>query len=166
LFSTRQNLVIVKIYNFSNKDLIMVTRSLFLLLLLLLSAHPPTLAQDDASACNPADGTPVRIGAIFAQDDLFGVAAGNPYRGVQAIVAAVNACGGVNGQPVELVYIAANNREQAQEAVAQLPDDISLVIGSGSLAVSEVLSNAASEQSFIYWEVTESLGAVRLATAG
>ena len=73
------------------------------------------------------------------------------------MVAAVNACGGVGGRPVELVNVSANNRDSARAAVAKFSGDVPVVIGSGSPAVSEVLMDESRGGAFVYWEVSEPL---------
>jgi ABC-type branched-subunit amino acid transport system substrate-binding protein len=109
-------------------------------------------AQED-TACTPAAGDPIQIGAVFPIGDLFSIDAGEPLRGVLAMVSAVNACGG--GRPIELTHIAADNRDEALNALASL--DFPLIIGGGSEAVSEALTEASTSGDFVYWEVSESL---------
>ncbi len=115
-------------------------------------------AQDNP-ACLPASGEPVRVGAVFPSTTILTASAVEPYRGVVAMVAAINACGGVDGRPVELVNMPANNRDRAREAVAKLSGDVPLIIGSGSPAVSEVLLDESRGGAFVYWEVSEPLDA-------
>lgn len=110
----------------------------------------------EADECVVASGEPIQIGAILPEGSLLSVSLSEPLQGVQAIVAAANACGGVNGRPVDLVYIPANDRDDAEAAVAQLREmGIPLIIGSGSLAVSEILWE---QEDIVIWEVSESLG--------
>jgi hypothetical protein len=125
-------------------------------LITLLAFSLPVLAQDaEASAdCIPAEGEPIRIGAIFPTGDLFSLDAAEPLQGVQAMIEAVNACGG--GRPVELIHMPANNRDQALDAVDEL-GDVPLIIGSGSPAISEALTEASAAGDFVYWEVSEPL---------
>ncbi len=117
----------------------------------------PLTAQSDAdqSECIPAEGEPIRIGAVFPRLELFSTEGPQPLKGVEDMVQAINECGG--GRPVELVYAPANNRDQALEAVEMLRGDVALVIGSGSGAVSQILTEASADGSFVYWEVTEPL---------
>jgi ABC-type branched-subunit amino acid transport system substrate-binding protein len=132
----------------------------FMLLSVLISlfSSMPLLAAPAAQTsdeCTPAEGEPIRIGAVFPEGDLFSLDAPEPLQGVQTMIDAINACGG--GRPVELVYASANNRQQALEALDDFSGDVPLIIGSGSLAVSEALAEASSDGSFVYWEVTEAL---------
>ncbi|HEX2622058.1 MAG TPA: ABC transporter substrate-binding protein [Phototrophicaceae bacterium] len=133
--------------------------TIMLSLSLFVSSSQSIEATDETEVvdCVPATGTPIKIGAVFPTGDLFSTTAAAPYQGVQAITEAINACGGVNGQPIELIYTPANNRDQAQEALEQLHGQVSLIVGSGSPAVSEVLVNASESGDFAYWEVTEPL---------
>ncbi|HEX2622979.1 MAG TPA: ABC transporter substrate-binding protein [Phototrophicaceae bacterium] len=133
----------------------MLRKRLFLMLLFCLTVSF-VRAQDNA-ACVVASGEPLRIGAVFPAQTLLSASAVTPYRGVVAMVAAVNACGGVAGHPVELVNVSANNRDSARAAVAKLSGDVPLIIGSGSPAVSEVLLEESQGGSFVYWEVSEPL---------
>ncbi|NWG18480.1 MAG: ABC transporter substrate-binding protein [Chloroflexi bacterium] len=130
---------------------------IFGLLMLFLAVFGFAAAQDAPAECSPAAGAPVRIGAVFPPDSLFSVEAADPYRGVIAMIEALNACGGVNGRPVELVYHAAANHNQALAAVEALRDDVPLVIGSGSPVIGDVLLEAARDGAFVYGEVTEPL---------
>jgi ABC-type branched-subunit amino acid transport system substrate-binding protein len=116
-------------------------------------------AQAAPDECTPAAGNPIRLGAVFPPDTLLSVEAGDPYRGVVALVTAINGCGSLQGRPIEIVYVPAANRQEAQLAVDTLTGDVPLVIGSGSGAVSEVLLEAAAAGAFVYWEVSEPLEA-------
>jgi hypothetical protein len=130
-----------------------------LLSLILIATSLSVFAQENSSVCVPASGSPVRLGAVFPPDTLVSVDAADPYRAVSAMVAVVNECGGINGRPVEVIFVPAANRQEALEAVEQLAGDVALVIGSGSGAVSEVLLDASAEGAFVYWEVSEPLEA-------
>lgn len=129
-------------------------RQLLLLFWFLGLLAAPVVAQD---ACIPAQGTPLMIGAVFPPPRLTGSAAEDAFHGVEAAIDAINACGGVGGQPVELWSVPAANREDAEAAVTALSGQVPLVIGSGAGVVSETLAAAASEDTFFYWELTEPL---------
>jgi ABC-type branched-subunit amino acid transport system substrate-binding protein len=94
---------------------------------------------------------------VFPPDTLFGTAAADSYRGVSAMVAAINNCGGVMGRSIELIFVSAGNYEEAVAAINRLSGDVAVIIGSGSAVVSDVLVNAAGEGTFFYWEVSEPL---------
>jgi hypothetical protein len=134
-----------------------MARYCFIMLMILFVISSAVWAQDDADDCQPATGDPISIGAVFPSQSLFTQAANDPYQGVAAMVDAVNACGGVNGRPVALVYVPASSRAEARAAVTTLTGSVPLVIGSGSLAVSEVLLDASTDGAFLYWEVSEML---------
>lgn len=114
-----------------------------------------TYSQND---CSPAAGEPITIGVVFPAGNLFSPRFGEPLRGAQAMIEAVNACGGVNGHPVEWLYAEANNRTEAQAALQTLIEQqVSIVIGSGSPAVSEMISEIAEREEIVFWEVSEAL---------
>lgn len=110
-------------------------------------------------ACVPAQGDPVRIGMVFPPDTLFGSLAADSYQGAAAMAEAINVCGGVAGRPVALVGASAANRNAALAAVDALSHDVPVVVGSGMAVVSDVLAQAAGEDTFFYWEVSEPLDA-------
>ncbi len=123
---------------------------------MLLLCLAPSAAQH--TGCQPAVGAPLRLGAIFPEGTLLAASTGEFYQGAQAVAQALNACGGVNGRPVEWVYQDAKNRADVDRAVAALQDEgISVIAGSGMIAVSERLRELAGEDTFLLWEVTESL---------
>src|SRR5688500_16812640 len=119
----------------------------YLLFLFILFTFNNVHAHRD---CMPSSGTPLRLGAVFPPDTLFDTSTGDAYRGVEAMVAAWNQCGG--GRPVELVYIPAADREEALQAVEQLRGEVPLIIGSGSSAVSDILIESSTNGDFILWE--------------
>ena len=74
------------------------------------------------------------------------------------MVAAVNACGGVNDRPVELVYAPAANYDEAIQAADELSGDVPVIIGSGNATVTWGLRQRADDYGeFVLWEVTEPL---------
>jgi ABC-type branched-subunit amino acid transport system substrate-binding protein len=127
--------------------------------LVVLVAFLITILHSGVSAqvndCVPAQGEPLRIGAVFPPETLFGTDAADPYRGVQAMVAAVNACGGLAGRPVALVLALAGNYEEAVVAADTLSGVVPVVVGSGSAVVGDALTSAAGGDRFFYWEVSE-----------
>ncbi len=135
--------------------LFQVSTRIWIVILTLIMVSGSAIVK--ANVCVPAGGEPLRIGAVFPPDNLFGTDAADPYRGVQAMVAAFNACGGLNDRPIELVYAPARNYEEAIAAVDTLGGDVPVIVGSGSAVVSEVLAKAAGEADYFYWEVTEPL---------
>ena len=126
-----------------------------LFLVLMCVGFGVTFTQAQNEDCHPATGQAIEIGAVFPSDNLFATEAGAYLRGVQAMVAAINSCGGVNGKRIDLRHFPANNRESAEAAVRQLTEP--LVIGSGATIVRDVLNAASQTGDFVYWEVTEPL---------
>ena len=119
---------------------------LFGLICLLLIA--PVWAQDDE--CSPDDMIPV--GVVFPEGNLLSVTIGEPLFGVQAMIEALDGC-------IDWHIVAANDRDDAEEAVQQLIDsyDVPIVVGSGSQAVRDGLTSAAETHNIVFWEVTEAL---------
>ncbi len=111
-------------------------------------------ATESQADCTPATGDPLVIATVFGDPGLLQIVSAEAAAGVDSMAYAVNQCGGVKGRPVELRRLAANNRPQAERAVAEILDQgIQIVVGSSSPAVSEVLSEAAAREEFVYWEV-------------
>lgn len=132
-----------------------------LILLLMVAMNPGVTghaAQTTDNACAPAMGEALVIGAVFPPDAVLVTGSGDAYRGAFAMVAAVNACGGVDGRPVELAFEAASSRRQGAEAASRLIEaGVSLIVGSGSTAVSEGVREVTEQAGVVYWEVTEPL---------
>lgn len=132
-------------------------RSLVYSLLIVLAITPITMAA--AADCTPAEGEPIRLGVIFPEGALFTSENTTDYQGVQAMGAAFNACGGVNGRPVEWVYEPAASRTQAANAATRLIEEagVTLIVGSGLPAVDEGAREVAEAKGVVYWEVTEAV---------
>ncbi len=134
----------------------LLNRLIFIILMLTVMVVSPGLAQ--AQDCIPAEGNPLRIGAVFPEGSLIARFVGDAYQGAEAMRQSINACGGVNGRPVEWVFQPAADRESAGIAVQNLlAEGIDLIVGSGALAVREALESASISGDFVYWEVTEAL---------
>ncbi|GAB4508430.1 MAG: hypothetical protein OHK0046_00780 [Anaerolineae bacterium] len=115
-------------------------------------------SAQEPEACTPASGEPLRIGAILPQQALLSLSLMEPYESALAMADAFNACGGVNGRPVEWLFVSAVDRRDAQEALTELRDQgITLIVGSGTAAVREVLETASADGSFVLWEISETL---------
>jgi|GEM_PF-1491088 len=125
------------------------------LLICLALLVQPIAAQDE---CIPADGESIILGAIFPEGNLLTRRDGESYQGAEAMRQAINACGGVNGRPVEFMYEPANDRDEAAESAQRLVEaGVPLIVGSGSQAVSEGAREVTEAAGVIYWEMTESL---------
>jgi len=106
----------------------------------------------------PAEGTPLRIGAIFPQDVILIAGSSAAYRGAEAMRRTLNDCGGIGGQPLEFEYVPAADRDAAEAAVQILAEaNVPLIIGSGLPAVSEGASASAQSAGIVYWEMTDAL---------
>jgi hypothetical protein len=107
-----------------------------------------------AQACTTATGEPVLLGAVFANPSLLTTTTSEGRAGLDAMARAVNACGGINGRPVELVYQSANNRPQAQRAAIDLlAQGVEIIVGSSTPVVSDVPNEFAAANEIVYWEV-------------
>src|SRR5688572_13152199 len=133
----------------------MYYRLLSILCLSLVFLPMRTLAQD---GCTAADGEPLVIGAVFPTASLLTARSSESYEGADAMRQAINACGGVNGRPVEWELISAQDRYDSAEAVQTLADaGMPIIVGSGSSAVSEGARDVAEAASVVYWEVSEAV---------
>jgi ABC-type branched-subunit amino acid transport system substrate-binding protein len=113
----------------------------------------PSHAQ---GSCEAADGESIVLGAIFPQDVLLLSDTSDWWRGTQAMTAAINDCGGVNGRPVEYHYQEAATEDEALSAFASLQAEaLPLVVASGFAPVHEGLMQAAENAGVVLWEVTE-----------
>lgn len=129
-------------------------RKILILVMLLILAVTVQSQDDD---CQPTtEGDLLRIGAIFPQGTLLSLASGEHLAGAQAMLDAYSVCGG--GRPVEWLYEPANDREDAETAVQNLlAEGVTLIVGSGSLAVRESLERQSQDGDFVLWEVSETL---------
>jgi branched-chain amino acid transport system substrate-binding protein len=120
---------------------------------------PLTVHSVAAAECQPATGEPLRLGAIFPKGTLLTALTGEYYQGADMMRQTINACGGVNGRPVEWVYEAASTRRAAEAAATRLikEEQVPLIVGSGSPAVNEGASAVAEALGVVYWEVTEAV---------
>lgn len=124
---------------------------LFLLLLCVVPAH----AQN---TCTPADGTPITLGAIFPAGAPLTQRNSVALQGAEAMRQTINACGGVDGRPVEFILEVARDREDAAAAAQTLVDaGVPMILGSGGAAVSEGARPIAAAAGVVYWEMTEPL---------
>lgn len=132
-----------------------------LMMLLALGGMPITAQRDADTSCVPATGEPIRLGMIFPENTFFSVRTGQHAQGAEAMLSAINACGGVDGRPVEVISMPAADRADAEAAATQLIDDeaVTLVIGSGVPAVHAGLVEVVNARSVVLWEVTQPITA-------
>jgi hypothetical protein len=133
----------------------MILRILSICLLLFAFFPLHVLAQDE---CVAAEGEPLVIGAVFPTQSLLTARGSVSYQGAEMMRQTINACGGVNGRPVEWQIVSAQDRYDSAEAAQSLTDaGMPLIVGSGSTAVSEGARDVAEANSVVYWEVSESV---------
>ena len=119
------------------------------------------LAFIGASAACSSDADPIRIGALYPLSGTQGPGGIEEHRGVMLAADLVNADGGIDGRPVELVSIDVPSADAAPDAVELLADDgISLVVGSYGSTISAVIARATSAEEIVFWET----GAVGMLT--
>ncbi|MDX1991830.1 MAG: ABC transporter substrate-binding protein [bacterium] len=130
---------------------------LTIVFLLIVSSFSVVRAQD-AGACTPAEGEPLRLGAVFPQQSLLSAELPQAFQGAQAMLEAVNVCGGVSGRPVEWMLESARSRDEGEAAALRLIEaGVPLIVGSGSLAVSEGIREVAEREGVVFWEATEAM---------
>jgi branched-chain amino acid transport system substrate-binding protein len=96
---------------------------------------------------------PIRIGAVFPISGNAASLAGPELTGVRIAADLVNADGGVNGRPIELVTRDLRSRDEADGVMAELAGQgIELVIGAYSSELSMAASDAADRHGLLYWE--------------
>jgi branched-chain amino acid transport system substrate-binding protein len=124
---------------------------------LALIALMPLLAAGcamGASVASPAaTAAPIIVGAAFPTSGNASGLAGQELAGVQIALDMVNAAGGVNGRPVQLVTRDLESDADAPTVMAQLKAaGASVVLGAYSSALSISASSAASDEGLVYWE--------------
>ena len=99
------------------------------------------------------DGPPIRIGAVFPLAGSAAGLAGYELRGVQIAASLVNADGGIDGRPIEVVV---RNLERSADAAAVMgglrDEGIEAVIGAYGSDLSIAASQAAAAAGLVYWE--------------
>jgi branched-chain amino acid transport system substrate-binding protein len=96
---------------------------------------------------------PIRIGALYPLSGSQGPGGIEEHRGVLLAAELVNADGGIDGRPVELVSIDVPAADAAPAAVEMLADrDVDLVLGSYGSTISAVVARATSARDMLFWE--------------
>jgi len=96
---------------------------------------------------------PIRIGAVFPTSGNAATLAGPELTGVRIAADLVNADGGVNGRPIELVTRDLRSRDEAETVMADLAGQgIGIVVGAYSSDLSMAASDAADRHGVLYWE--------------
>jgi ABC-type branched-subunit amino acid transport system substrate-binding protein len=100
-----------------------------------------------------APASVIRIGAVFPVTSNAASLAGPELAGVRIAADLVNADGGVDGHPIELVERDLPSREAADGVMRSLrADGVQLVIGAYSSDLSIAASEAADHAGLLYWE--------------
>ncbi|HEX2625380.1 MAG TPA: ABC transporter substrate-binding protein [Candidatus Limnocylindrales bacterium] len=100
-----------------------------------------------------ADGSVIRIGAVFPITSNAASLAGPELAGVQIAADLVNADGGVDGKRIELVVRDLRSRGDADTVMADLKrSGVQIVVGAYSSDFSIAASQAAASAGLLYWE--------------
>src|SRR5262245_18503977 len=111
------------------------------------------LAMPVAASCTTSSPEPIRIGAVYPLSGAQGPGGVDEFDGVQIAVQLVNADGGVDGRPIELVPVDTPGADAAPGAIAQLHDDgVRLVLGSYGSTISEPAAEASARRDMLFWE--------------
>jgi branched-chain amino acid transport system substrate-binding protein len=111
------------------------------------------LATLAVGSCTSSSSEPIRIGAVYPLSGSQGPGGVDEFDGARLAVQLVNADGGVNGQPIELVPIDTPAADAAPGAIAQLHDKgVRLVLGSYGSTISEPAAEAAARRGMLFWE--------------
>jgi branched-chain amino acid transport system substrate-binding protein len=111
-----------------------------------------TLGLLAAGACTEAT-QPLRIGAVYPLSGTQGPGGVDELRGVRVAVEMINADGGVQGRPVELVTVDVPSGDAAPGAIEGLAaEGIELVLGSYGSTISEPAAAAAARRGLLFWE--------------
>ena len=96
---------------------------------------------------------PIRIGAVFPISGNAASLAGPELTGVQIAAELLNADGGIDGRPIELVVRDLRSRDEADGVMADLAGQgIEIVIGAYSSDLSIAASESADRAGLLYWE--------------
>ncbi|HJC67714.1 MAG TPA: ABC transporter substrate-binding protein [Candidatus Enterocloster excrementigallinarum] len=94
------------------------------------------------------DGEPIKIGTIYAMSGGSAAIGTNILRGVDFAVAEINAAGGVNGRPLEVVRgdhagDAATGRSEAERLITQ--ENVDVMLGCHMSVVTEVVAQVCQQ---------------------
>jgi len=104
-------------------------------------------------SCTSSSPEPIRVGAVYPLSGGQGPGGVDEFDGARLAVQLVNADGGVDGRPVELVPVDAPGADAAPGAIAQLDDEgVRLVLGSYGSTISEPAAEAAARRDMLFWE--------------
>lgn len=116
--------------------------------LTILSSGIIAAACFTAPMANAQDGEPIKIGAFFSTTGSIAGGGSEALVGAQILIEEVNASGGVNGRPIELIHV--DDESRPEVAVSQLKrlikrDGVVAIAGPASTVVSASLSPILNE---------------------
>lgn len=105
-------------------------------------------AGETAAAGTEATGEPIKIGTIYAMSGGSAAIGTNILRGIDFAVAEINAAGGVNGRPLEVVRgdhagDAATGRSEAERLITQ--EHVDVMMGCHMSVVTEVVAQVCQQ---------------------
>ena len=109
------------------------------------------------SACSMSPADPpddaIRVGAIYPLSGSQGRGGIDEHRGALLAAQLVNAGGGVDGRPIEIVSTDVSAAEAAPGAIEALhADGVDLVLGSYGSTISAPASETAAANDMLFWE--------------
>jgi branched-chain amino acid transport system substrate-binding protein len=110
------------------------------------------LAVGAAGACT-ARQEPFRVGAVYPLSGTQGPGGIDEFRGVRVAVELVNADGGLDGRPIELVPVDVPAADAAPGAIERLDEQgVRFVLGSYGSTISAPAAEAAAARGLLFWE--------------
>lgn len=111
------------------------------------------MATLGVGSCTSSSLEPIRIGAVYPLSGSQGPGGVDEFQGSRLAVQLVNADGGVDGRPIELVPIDTPGADAAPGAIGQLYDEgVRLVLGSYGSTISEPAAEASARRGMLFWE--------------
>jgi branched-chain amino acid transport system substrate-binding protein len=105
------------------------------------------------ASCTSSSHEPIKVGAVYPLSGSQGPGGVDEFDGARLAVQLVNADGGVDGRPIELVPVDTPGSDAAPGAIAKLDDDgVRLVLGSYGSTISEPAAEAAAKRNLLFWE--------------
>lgn len=104
--------------------------------------------ETEAAAGSELTGEPIKIGTIYAMSGGSAAIGANILRGIDFAVAEINAAGGVNGRPLEVVRgdhagDAATGRSEAERLITQ--EHVDVMMGCHMSVVTEVVAQVCQQ---------------------
>jgi branched-chain amino acid transport system substrate-binding protein len=111
------------------------------------------LATLAVGSCSSSSPEPIRVGAVYPLSGSQGPGGIDEFDGARLAVQLVNADGGVDGRPIELVPVDTPGSDAAPGAIARLHEEgVRLVLGSYGSTISEPAAEAAAARDMLFWE--------------